>query len=190
MDFLDLLFSDGAAWFSVPALIGTGGYALRLLLAAIGVGGDGDSTDAAASHEGHADLAGAALSIQGFLTFLMGFGWGGLGGYRGSDLSAGVSALLGVGCGLVLVAVMVLLLQASRRLQSSGNMSLTQLVGCEGEACTSIPAAGQGRGQIVTVIGDRQRFAYAVADGVEIPSRTRVAVVRTNGDNTVTVRPL
>jgi hypothetical protein len=134
------------------------------------------------------DLAATALSVQGFLTFLMGFGWGGLGGYRGSELSLGLSAVIGIGCGIVLLLVVVFLLRATRRLQSSGNITLGDLVGLEAEVYTTIPASGQGRGQIVTVVGDRQRFVNAVSDAAEIPPRTRIAVVRVNGDNSVTVR--
>jgi hypothetical protein len=192
MGFLNVLFADGAAWFAVPALVGTLGYMLRLVLSAIGVG-DGDADDVAhVDHGAHTggDLAATALSVQGFLTFLMGFGWGGLGGFRGSDLSLGLSALIGIGCGIVLLLVVVFLLRATRRLQSSGNITLGDLVGLEAEVYTTIPASGQGRGQIVTVVGDRQRFVNAVSDAAEIPPRTRIAVVRVNGDNSVTVRRL
>jgi hypothetical protein len=182
----DLLFSDGAAWFSVPALVGTLGYLLRLTVVVL-VGGDHDG----GGHHDGGDVGGhvaaTMLSVQGFLTFAMGFGWGGLGAYRGADWSAVVSTMVGVACGVALVALLVVTLRATRRLHSSGNIELQQFVGAEAEAYTIIPKSGAGRGQISAVIGDRQRYVYAVSEGEELPARTRLRIIRVNGDNTVTV---
>lgn len=202
---MELLFEDGAAWFSVPALVGTFGYAIRFALAMLGIGGDdggagdmhtGDSMHDASGADGHAEghglshLGMALLSVQGVLTFAMGFGWVGLGGYRGSGWSAGTSAVVGVAGGLVLSLLLVYLLRATRSLTASGNVTLEQFVGVEAEAYTSVPAAGHGRGQIMAVVGERQRYVYAVSESDEIPPRTRIKIVRANGDNTVTVRRL
>ncbi|MBL9147626.1 MAG: NfeD family protein [Phycisphaerae bacterium] len=201
---MELLFEDGAAWFSVPALVGTFGYAIRIALALLGIGGDdggagdmhtGDGMhggDAGTHADGHAisNFGMALLSVQGVLTFAMGFGWTGLGGYRGSGWSAGVSALVGVAGGLVLSMLLVYLLRATRSLTASGNVTLDQYVGIEAEAYTVVPAAGQGRGQVMAVVGERQRYVYAVSESDEIPPRTRIKIVRANGDNTVTVRRL
>lgn len=183
----ELFFGGAGLWFTVPALVGTGGYLLRLALASfLGDDADGDGGDAPL--ESHHDIAATALSVQGILTFLMGFGYGGLALLRAADLSAPVSAIGGMVVGVGFLAVAVLLLRATRGLQSSGNVALDALVGLEAEAYTVVPAAGQGQGQIKAVVGDRQRFVYAVSDGAEIAPRSRVAVVRVNGDNTVTVR--
>lgn len=193
------LFFDGAAtWFTVPAMVGTGGFLVRLALASFTGsdhgGNDGgshagaDGGDLASEVGTHGDIAATTISIQGVLTFLMGFGWAGLGGYRGADLSPGLSALVGTGTGLVFLAMSVVMLRASRKLQSSGNVSIGDLVGSEAEVYSIVPAAGQGQGQIRAVVGDRQRFVYAVSDGPELPTRTRVIIVRANPDNTLTVR--
>ena len=197
------LFFDGAAtWFTVPAIVGTGGFLVRLALASFAGadhGGDAGGGDVG-GHDGgsgadhssdvgaHNDIAATTISIQGVLTFLMGFGWAGLGGYRGADLSPGLSALVGTGTGLVFLAMSVVMLRASRKLQSSGNVSIGDLVGREAEVYSIVPAAGQGQGQIRAVVGDRQRFVYAVSEGAELPTRTRVVIVRANPDNTLTVR--
>jgi hypothetical protein len=188
----DLFFGGAGMWFTVPALIGTGGYLVRLALAAIlGDDADGDGTEAVGEGtSGHSDIAATALSLQGMLTFLMGFGWGGLACYRALDLSAPLSAGGGFIVGVLFLALTVVILRATRKLHSSGNIGIAELVGLEGEAYTIVPPAGQGQGQIRTVVGDRQRFVYAVSDGAEISARTRITVVRANADNTVTVRPL
>jgi hypothetical protein len=193
-----LFFSDAATWFTLPAIVGTGGFLVRLGLASFsGDGHDAQSGDASGGGDGaelsdgagnHQDIAATAISAQGILTFLMGFGWAGLGAYRGADLSSGVSALVGAGTGLVFLAMSVVMLRASRKLQSSGNVSIASLVGTEAEVYSIVPAAGQGQGQVRAVVGDRQRFVYAVSDGPELPTRTRVIVLRANPDNTLTVR--
>jgi hypothetical protein len=194
--FTEYFFGGAATWFALPAIVGTGGILVRLAL--VSLVGDGPSGDdaGAAGHDGagvagsHGDIAATAISVQGILTFLMGFGWAGLGSYRGTDLSPGISALIGTGTGVVFLAISAAMLRASRRLQSSGNVSIADLVGAEAEVYTIIPAAGQGQGQIKAVIGDRQRFVNAVSEGAELPARTRVKVVRANPDNTLTVRRL
>ncbi len=189
----ELFFGGAGVWFTVPALIGTGGYLIRLALAAIlGDDADGDGTEAIGGEggSGHSDIAATALSLQGMLTFLMGFGWGGLACHRALDLSAPVSAGGGFVVGLLFLGLTVVILRATRKLHSSGNIGIAEVVGLEGEAYTVVPPAGQGQGQIRTVVGDRQRFVYAVSEGEEIQTRTRITVVRANADNTVTVRPI
>ena len=190
----DIFFSNGAGWFTAPALVGTLGYLMRMLLMTL-LGGDSHGDAAGAGGSGSHDAEGMGghwgatmLSIQGLLTFAMGFGWGGLGAYRGAGWSAVLSVFVGTACGVALVSLLVLLLRATKQLQTSGNLNLAQFVGTEAEAYTVIPTAGSGRGQISAIVGDRQRYIYAVSEGEEIPARARLHVVRANGDNTVTVR--
>lgn len=195
----ELLFDDGAAWFSIPAIAGTFGYAVRFLMAAFGGMDDGDGDGAIADGVGGGDGGSAVghalsswgmamLSFQGFLTFTMGFGWAGLGAYRGSGWPAWLSAVVGVVGGIVLSALMIALMRSTRKLSASGNLTLDRFVGTEAESYTSVPAAGGGRGQISAIVGDRQRYLYAVTDGEEIPARSRIRIIRANGDNTVTVQ--
>jgi hypothetical protein len=186
---LDLFFGGGAWWFSVPALVGTAGYLVRLILSSLG----GDHLDA--GHAGdvvdgmHHDGGATVLSVQTLLTFAMGFGWGGLGAYRGAGWSPSIAVAVGIGSGVALVIILLLLLNATRRLQSTGNLAIDGFVGLEGEAYTDIPGPGGGRGQVRAVLGERERFLNAVAVADEIPARARVTIVRANADNTVTVRP-
>lgn len=178
---LDLFFADGAWWFSIPALVGTFGYLLRLLFASLGSDIEDEGFDG--------DSGATVLSFQGLMTFAMGFGWGGLGAFRGAGWSSSASVGVGIACGLALLGLLLLLINATRRLQSTGNITLDRFVGIEAETYTTIPAAGGGRGQIRAIVAERQRIVGAVSEGPEIAARTSVTVVRANGDNTVTVRP-
>ena len=180
----ELFFTGPAPWFTVPALIGTGGYLVRLVFG----GGDDDGGADVAESGAVGDVTGTALSLQGLLAFLMGFGWGGLTCLRALEWSGPASVGGGVGTGLIFIAMTVLVLRVARRLQSSGNISLGRLVGSEAEVYTAIPAAGKGLGRVRTVIDERERFVSATTSGDGIAPRTRVTIEKVNGDNSVSVR--
>ena len=100
---LDALFSSPAIWFTVPALFGTGLFALKLLLMIVGSSLDTDLGDGHADfhgdHHSDADAGVRLLSVQGVLAFLMGFGWAGLfwtalGGLVVLGLGLGISNLV------------------------------------------------------------------------------------------------
>ena len=180
----ELFFTGPAPWFTVPALVGTGGYLLRLLFDGGGDDGGAEIGDGASI----GDVTATALSVQGLLAFLMGFGWGGLACLRALEWSGPASVGGGVGTGLVFIAMTVLVLRVARRLQSRGNISLGRLVGSEAEVYTTIPAAGKGLGRVRTVVDERERFVSATTSGEGIAPRTRVTIEKVNGDNSVSVR--
>lgn len=188
---LDLLFSGANAWFGVPAAVGTLLFVIRLGFMLIG-GHGGDFHDAGTGmdhHDGHTD-AGKYLSVQTVTAFIMGFGWGGLAALRGSQLSMGWSMVVGVGCGMVMFAVMAYLMSAMVKMQSSGNVDINDALGAEGDVYVEIPpkdARGQAFGKVRLVFGERQRMVNAMSDGEKLPSNTRVRVVRVNPDRSVIV---
>ncbi len=183
---LDLMLTGTAAWFGVPALLGTGVFAIRLLMAIFGHMGHADVD----SHDGHdsSDVF-KFLSFQSIAAFLMGFGWAGLGALHGANLSMLPAFGAAIGGGAVMVWLMMMLLKLMVALNSSGNIAIDKTVGCEGEVAVEVPGNQSGRGQVRVVIEDRQRSYGAVSEGLPIPSRTRVRVVRANTDNTLTVEP-
>jgi hypothetical protein len=191
------MFSDNALWFTIPAIIGTLVFIGRMLL--MSLGGDHGSGDVGthgdvmaggdAMHDGSSHLMGI-VSVQSFFAFLMGFGWGGLGAFRGSGMEWWVSALIGAGCGLALVFLLALVMRQARGLAASGNMPLSATVGAIGEVYVGVPEKGAGAGEVRLVIGERHRMARAVSDGAAMATRTRVRVVGVNSDNTVTVAPV
>jgi len=189
----DALFSGEALWFAIPAVIGTVFFAFRLVLMVIG--GDAGMAghfDAGAGHAGdlhHGDPADAfkLLSIQSIAAFFMGFGWGGLGAYRGADWPLTGSIVFAFGTGIGMMWLLALLFRAMLAMQSSGNVSIDDTVGIEGAVYATVPAQGQGRGQVKLVVGGRQRIFDAVSDGESLPFNARVRVVSASENNTVTV---
>ena len=203
---LQSLFDQEALLFTVPALLGTAVFLIRLgLMTIVGLDHDVDVPhdvdiphDVAVDMQGDVDLghdvesgdsteAFKLLSIQSVAAFLMGFGWGGVGALLGFEWSFPMSLLLGVGFGLVLVWLLGILMKAMYDLQSSGNVRVEDAVGAEGQVYANVPASAGGRGQVRVVISDRARIYNAVSDGDAIKTGSRVRVVRVNEDRTLTV---
>jgi hypothetical protein len=190
---IETLFGGSAAWFGVPAILGTFYFLVRLvlMLAGMGGGGDlhaGDGGDVAAGGA-HGDSTDAlkVLSIHSFAAFLMGFGWGGLAAHHGFDVRWSIALLWGLAAGAAMVWIQGLALKALYDLQSSGTVSIESAVGAEGTVYVRIPAQGAGRGQVRVIVDGRERTYNAITEGDPIERPARVRVVHVNEDNTVTV---
>lgn len=188
---LDMFFSDHAIWFGVPALLGTALFALKIVLMFIGAdhGGMGDLHDIAGMDVDTGDSVGAfkALSVQGIIAFVMGFGWAGLAAHHSTSWSLPIQMMAALGGGLVTAWVLATAMRGMMEFQSSGNVNIGSTVGLEGTVYVGVPGNGAGRGQVQVVVEGRQRIYNAVSQGGELPTGTRVSVVAANGDNTITV---
>ena len=191
---LDLVMQGGAVWFTVPALAGTTVFVVRLVLMLLGVIGHDLAPDfhagAADAHHGDSSDAFKLLSIQSVSAFLMGFGWGGLGAFVGSNMGPVRSTLVGLAVGVGMMWLLAKLLRSMHRLEATGNIAIESAVGREGEVYISVPSKGAGRGQVRITVEDRDRIYNAVSEGDEIPTGVRARIVRANPDNTVTVSRL
>lgn len=192
---LDRLFEQQALWFSVPALLGTAVFLVRVLLMFMGGDGDADFGDGGADlndggMEGH-DSEGAfhVLSVQGIAAFLAGFGWGGVGAHLGLGWMQASSAGVGVAAGVAMVWLLGLLLKGVHDLQSSGTVTLDGALGLVGEVYVEIPPAGQGKGQVRLVMKNRMRIVDAISDDLPVSRSARVRVLSVNGDRSITVTP-
>ncbi len=189
---LEIFFSDGAIWFGIPALLGTGLFALKLLLLILGGDHGGETIGEGAVGDVHADSSGAftVFSVQGLITFAMGFGWAGLAALHFTDwghLGVLSTAIAG---GMLAAWLMLTAMRAMFELQSSGNISIDSCVGLQGTVYVGVPASGAGRGQVQLVVDGKQRIFNAVTTGGELPTGTRVSVVGANNDNTISVSAL
>ena len=187
----DLLFSQQAAWFTIPAIVGTGIFIIRLVLMLVG----GDSgldldIDTADTFHGDPSEAFSIVSIQSLTAFGMGFGWTGLAAYKGIPLDMPPSLVIGLVGGVGMVWLLALMLKGLHDLQSSGNVDITQAQGREGDVYVTVPgreAQTPGRGQVRVNIANRQRIYNAVTEGDSLPSGTRVRITKVNEDRTLTV---
>jgi len=183
---LDAMFSGNAIWFTIPALAATAIFFVKVVfLLTTGDGGDADSShDLGHTHSG---TAAEIFSLQAVLAFFMGFGWGGLGSLLSLKWSVWISLIVGVGCGMALLVFFVGVMRSLRKMSVSGNIELSSLYGATGEVTSVVPGAGKGTGEVRLIVGDRERRCMAVSAGSELLTRTRVRVVATNSDNTVTL---
>ncbi len=198
------LFQTDALLFTIPALLGTLVFLIRMGLMAIGGIGEGldgaGDVDVAVDFDVDADVdlgaevesgdsthAFTLLSVQSVGAFLMGFGWGGLGGLLGFEWALPMSLLLAVGFGAGMVWLLGLLMKAMYDLSSSGTVHIQDALGAQGRVYSNVTALGAGRGQVRVVINERARIYNAVSDGEAIVTNSSVRVVRVNDDHTLTV---
>lgn len=194
---LSELFQSPALWFTVPALLGTGIFLLKLtmILAGFDHGSDAGHGDIGHGHgdgHGHEDGGGAfkLVSVQAAFGFIMGFGWSGLICLKSFEWSATTSVLGGFIGGLAFGFLVSLLLHGAKKLESSGNITMAKAVGAEGDVYANVPAKGQGRGQVRIVLGTRERIVQATSQGPALNTGSRVRVVHANADNSIIVEPV
>jgi hypothetical protein len=185
----DALFTQEGLLFSIPALLGTLVFLLKISLMAVGgLGADADfNAGADLGHGGDSTHAFGLLSVQSIAALLMGFGWGGLTARFALEWSTGMSVVAGAAVGAAMVYLLGLMMKAMYDMQSSGNIHLRDAVGLQGSVYAAIPARGEGSGQVRLVINQRSRIFNAVSEGEGIGTNTAVRIVRANNDNTLTV---
>lgn len=190
---LERMFESEMLWFSLPALLGSGVFLIRLALILLGGdSGDGDFADVdidvdVDSGDHASGEAFEVLSIQSVSVFLMGFGWVGLGCVLGTGWSTGIGIIGGFFGGMLMLWILARTLGAMRQLESSGNVSIQETLGLEGEVYAEIPAHSEGKGQVQLIVRSHQRMYNAVSRTAPITTRTRVRVTAVNTDNTLTV---
>lgn len=193
----DVFFSGAAVWFTVPALVGTGLFLLKMIL--MFAGGDhhaaADGHDLGGGLDHPADAGDAAdadlhlLTVQGVLAFLVGFGWTGLLVLSLSGRQVIIAAAAGVVAGSAAMYLMARLMAALMKLQASGNIDASSAVGVEGTVYVTIPEGGKGMGQVTLVIDQKQRTYNAVSSGPALARNARVRVLGVQGQNTLAVEP-
>lgn len=194
----DVMFTQEGWLFSIPALLGTLVFLLRIVMMSVGHHGGIDMDHAGGGvgdvHAG--DITGDAhdsthsfslLSVQSIAALMMGFGWGGLTARYALDWPLGYSVLAGIGVGAVMVWLLGMLMKGMYDLQISGNISLSDTVGRQGVVYAGVPQRGSGTGQVRLVVNQRSRIFNAVSESEGIPTNTAVRVTRANDDNTLTV---
>lgn len=187
----ELLFEGNAGWFTIPALVGTVIFMLRIGLMMVGGIADVDTPDVDVDgvhpDYGDTDYAFQILSIQAISAFAAGFGWGGVAAMRSFELSFAASVIIGLITGAGVMWLFATGMKAMFSLQSSGNTDIRQTVGREGEVYTRVPPKGEGSGSVRIVVDDRARIYNAVSDDGEIQRSGRIRVLQVNDDNTLLV---
>lgn len=174
--------------YLILALLGTIFFVLRLVIALF-FGGDGGDVDGDLSDVGHGDSTFSMFSLLSILAFFMGAGWMGLTCRINWDLSSMTSAIAAAGFGFVLMAMASGLMALTRSLNQVVEYDLGTAVGHTASVYMSIPAKGQGRGQIKVTVSGRLKMMDAVSNGPRIPEFRSVRVVSVRDDGTFVVEP-
>jgi len=196
---MDTLFSGDASWFTVPAIIATVFFLLKLVMMLAGGGIDADMDVGGADFDldvaVDADSAEAAsdsglkfLSIQVLAAAIMGFGWGGFSANEGFNLALPESIFVGLACGALFGWVQIWIMKMLFTLTESGNINIEDVLGKEADVYLTVPAHNKGRGRIRVTVNERHRMYNAVTEGDEaIATKCRVRIVRASDQNTVSV---
>ncbi|MEM7755504.1 MAG: hypothetical protein AAF297_07685 [Planctomycetota bacterium] len=188
------LISDGALWFSVPALVGTAYFALQLLAGQIGgdLDLDADVEFDADQPSGDPGQEVGVLSLQTLSAFGMGAGWMGLATLRATELGFWGATVIALASGVAIAWMLLALMRTLLRLQSSGNVNMRDIVGSTGSVYIAVPPAGAGSGRVTCVLGNRQRRFDAVQTGADaIASKTQVRILDVNTNtNTLTIEAM
>lgn len=105
-----------------------------------------------------------------------------------SDALQWLSIIIALIAGVAAWALVVVLMRAVYKLQSSGNLETEKLVGQRATVYVSIPEARSGRGKITLTAQGRYMELDAVTEGERIPTDQIVEIVSTENECAVVKR--
>jgi len=165
------------------AFVGSLLFVAQVLLMLIG---GGDDPDGDAPHA-DSDVAFKVFSVQGTVAFFMMLGWVGLAASRSFGLGHAIAVTLGIVAGVGANLLMARIFQWFKSMQSSGTMDVANAVGRQGEIYLTVK--GEEPGKVRVTVQHHLRIFDAVGEGgEELPTGTRVEVVRVVGSSTMVVR--
>ena len=172
--------------------IGFLGLFLILLQSILGMllGHDGDTSSSGSVdlHGGHGG-GGSIVSIKTVSAMLLGFGFGGA-IFQQNGFSVGVSAVGGLGVGVLIGGAYFALMRSLYQLRSDGTSVLSEAVNRSGTVYVRIPGNVSGAGEIQVAFGGRLQNVCAYTRGLELPTGTAVRVVALHGDQALLVEKL
>ena len=141
-------------------------------------GADGDISTGHTGHEGTLGQAGifSLFTLRNFINFFLGFGWGGI-SFAPAIKSTGLLVLVAFLCGLIFVAVFVVMLRALLSLEKDGNFRIQDCVGQTATVYLRIPANHAAAGKVQISINGSVHELNGFTDGDFLPTGTRVRVL-------------
>ncbi|MEE8574443.1 MAG: NfeD family protein [Thermodesulfobacteriota bacterium] len=178
-------FNGLELFFLACAIVGSFFVVVKLIMQFLG--GDADSggdiagdVDIDAQHA-DSDVGFTILSIHGFSSFFMMFGFVGLALYRQSQAGSAISIAGAVVAGAVSVWVIGKIFQGAAKMQSSGTLKTADAVGSTGKVYLTIPEGKTGK-VTISFKGRHREFEATEKDGTMLPSGTPIRVVKVNAN--------
>ena len=128
------------------------------------------------------------FTLRGMISFLAVMGWT---GYALGDGSIGyaIAVTVSVIAGFLMMLAIAGLAYVFEKLQSNGNIQITNAIGKSGTVYLTVPKNREGKGKVNVVVQECYGEYEAVSDENEpLPFGTEVVVVAISGDNTLVVR--
>ena len=185
---------DAATYFFI-AIGATTLFSIRLVLMLFGADDTDTDIDIGDDALDGADEMGSGeafnlFSLLSILAFLMGVGWMGLTARLTWDLGTTASVFVAVGSGGGMMLLAASLMFYVRRLEKITGYDVKTCVGHTGRVYLTIPAAGNGAGQIEITVTGRRKILTGRTNGDEIAAFTSVKVVEITDDNIAIVEPV
>ena len=165
---------DAAAYF-VVAITSTSAYVLKLGLSLVGGSVEADVADLDADLDSTASFS--LFSVLSVLAFLMGASWMGLAGRLNWGLGSLLAGALATGFGAALMTGSAGLMYAVQRMTHVPRYNLRSAVGRTGTVYLTVPARGQGEGQVEINVSGRRKIVAAVSGDEEIPAFAAARVI-------------
>jgi hypothetical protein len=180
--------ADAAAYL-LMALVGTLLFLIRLGFAMFG-GGEGDfDVDVDADAGVQSDVSFTLFSVLSILAFFMGAGWMGLACRLDWELGRLTSSLLSAGFGFVMMMAASGMAYATRRLNREIEYDVRTAIGKTCRVYLTIPAKGEGHGQVEVSVSGRKKILRAISAGPEVAAFADVKVLDVRDDETLVVEP-
>lgn len=129
------------------------------------------------------------FTLKNMIGFLMGLGWGGLMAFKELHQSEFISILIGVGIGLVIVALNVLSFFLMAKLNAPNTVNMKSLIGQVGTVYLTIPSSGTNKmGKVTVTFNGALRELNAVTiDDSPIPMGYGVEIIDILANDTLIV---
>ena len=121
-------------------------------------------------------------SVSAFIAF---FGWGGV--FWGSYGWSGFAIALA--CGITMMAITTFIIYSMLKMQQTGNVKATDLIGQNGIVYLTIPGERKSSGLVTVSLPNCTRQISAIAD-MEIPTGAAVVVEELFGNGIFLVKPV
>lgn len=184
--------------FALIAIPSTAILIIQTVLQLIGIGGDDvpEDIDGDGIPDSELDAAAAAddglslFSIRGILSMLCITGWLGV-GLLETALPDWAAILIAVAAGVATLIGIAFLMRGIYKLQSSGNIDISNAIGKVAQVYIPIPAAGAGSGKVTITLQEKFCEYTAITAAAEaLKTGSYVRVVSVSDGGVLLVEPL
>lgn len=181
--------------FALIAIPSTALLIIQTVLQLIGIGDDGIDLDGDGIPDTDIDAASiddglTLFSVRGILSMLCITGWLGV-GLLETSLPDWAAVLISVAAGIATLVGIAFLMRGILRLQSSGNIDISNAVGKVAQIYIPIPAAGLGSGKVTITLQEKFcEYSAITANSEALATGRYVRVVAVGDGDVLVVEPL